>query len=85
MHRQPCVVTHTVTVTVCVTMVRYGALVCYGGALRCCITRVRYAGYAYRWCVMVRYKLKLKRKNGCGLWACITVGKLSEDHRYALH
>ena len=26
MHRQPCVVTHTVNVTVCVTMVRYGAL-----------------------------------------------------------
>jgi len=36
--------------------------VCYGGALRCCVTRVRYAGYAYRWCVTVRYKLKLKRK-----------------------
>ena len=35
--------------------------VCYGGPLRCCVTTVRYAGYAYRWYVTVRYKLKLNR------------------------
>ena len=44
MYHQPCVVTHTVTMTVCVTMVRfYGALQCvtvvrYDVALRRCVT-----------------------------------------------
>jgi len=62
MYRQPCVVTHTVTVTVCNDGALRCVTVCYSGALRCCVTRMRYTGYVYQWCVTVRYKLKLKLK-----------------------
>ena len=53
MHRQPCVVTHPVTVTVCVTMVRYGALQCitvvrYDVALRGCVTLDMHIGGVLR-------------------------------------